>query len=178
MDLFVRSRLNFEARASAPALRGAYRFVRHKACKLILLRDGLFWLRGSARLCNANCARPSERCNRLLVCCTRDFVKTLAFCALLRLGINCTVQCYRCGYCSENFGLLKFEANSCLNPLVRIQLNAVANIFWLQDILKFVALSKRLRLTSYVYLFGRVPERSPTPFVLNKLERAFAVLLD
>ncbi|AUG91459.1 hypothetical protein TETLON2a_000056 [Candidatus Hodgkinia cicadicola] len=178
LDLFVYSRLNFKACANALVLRHTCRFVSRKVCRLILLKDGLFWLFGSARRANAKCtARFNNCCNKLLVCCTRDFAKTLVFCALLPLGINCAAQYYNRSYCSGNFGLLKFETSECLNPLVRMQISDVSNVCWLHSILKFVILSKRLRLTSFVCLLGRVPERAPTPFVFYKLERASAVLL-
>lgn len=179
LDLFVYSRLNFKACVNALRLRDICRFGSRKLCRLILLRDGLFWLFGSARRANAKCERAklNNCCNKLLVCCARDFAKTLVFCALLPLGVNCTAQYYNRNYCSENFGLLKFETSECLNPLVRMQVNDVSNICWLHSVLKFVILSKRLRLTSFVCSLGRVPERAPTPFVFYKLERAFAAVL-
>ncbi|ATW05949.1 hypothetical protein TETLIM3_000047 [Candidatus Hodgkinia cicadicola] len=180
LGLFAFNRLNFETRVSAMFLRGTYhRFIARRVCKLILLKDGLFWLFNSARSCVAKRAqsRFNNYRNKLLVCCTRDFAKTLVFCALLLLDINCTAQYYSCGNCSDNFSVSRFETDLCLNPLVRIQVNDVVNLFWLCAVLRFVALSKQLRLTSYSYLFGRVPKRCPTPFVFSRLERAFAVLL-
>ncbi|AUG91582.1 hypothetical protein TETLON2b_000056 [Candidatus Hodgkinia cicadicola] len=75
LDLFVYSRLNFKACASALGLRRTCRFVSRKVCRLILSKDGLFWLFGSARFNNC--------CNKLLVCCTRDFAKTLGFVCFL-----------------------------------------------------------------------------------------------
>ncbi len=128
LDLFVYNKLNFKTCVSALFLKDSYRFITHKVCKLILLKDGLFRLSGSARPCVAKRALSRFNNYQLLVCCTRDFAKTLVFCALLPLGVNCTAQYYSHSNCSENFSVSKFETNLCSNPLVRIQTNDVVNV--------------------------------------------------
>ncbi len=129
LDLFVYNKLNFKACVSALFLKNSDHFITHKVCKLILLKDGLFWLSSSARVKATKRALTRFNNCQLLVCCTRDFAKALVFCALLPLGINCGAQYYSHSDCSENFSVSKFETGLCSNPLVRIQINDVVNVF-------------------------------------------------
>ncbi|XXM93765.1 hypothetical protein AAHH84_00125 [Candidatus Hodgkinia cicadicola] len=78
--------------------------------------------------------------------CFRDLFKLVAWCALLKLVARCLV-CYGIGCaCSLNFGVVRFERSSCVNPLLVVSSNSASNAGWLSYCFGALAPSKALKL--------------------------------